>query len=205
VRPGRVAILTLGIVLSSSLLVAKRPLIDDDFLDMSRAIGFVLSQTYSLEQLPVKFPALAASCEVAKREFNVSFGLSLMAMEKLLQARSGVDWADVKRKMATAVREKFHPETVSESEARDFTALVRERAQGKLVEERILQTLLMWDPAHRRQPAEEIRKYKTKFIKGSRYSSPTPPVGHHSMASAPTLSASSPVNRAVASKASYSL
>ncbi|MCZ2150698.1 MAG: hypothetical protein LC126_23350 [Bryobacterales bacterium] len=143
--------------------VSARELSNDDVRDISHTIGFCFAQTISLEQIERKFPTLATAAAAAKFEFEGSFGAAVAAMNKALEDLDPAKWEGTKQQMSKFLNEKLNRPALTEAQARDFIATVRQRAKGG-IEQRALQPLLIWDPHHRSHPASEFAKYKKKFV-----------------------------------------
>lgn len=143
--------------------VFAEQLSNDDVRDMFHTRGFCMGQTLSLDEIGRKFPSLAAAAEIAKLEFNGTFGPAVTAMSKKLEDIGSAKWDEAKQQMSTILNEKLDFAYVTEAQAKEFVATVHQRAKGQS-EERVLQTLLMWDPTHRAHPESEFARYKRKFL-----------------------------------------
>lgn len=150
-------LLTIALVCPKSAVA--RQLSNEDVRDMWHTVGFVMGQNFSLDEAARKFPSLAVAIEIAKLEFNDNFGPAVAAMSTKLEEADAARW----QQMLKVIGEKFDYGALTEAQASEFVAVVRQRAKGQM-EERALQTLLMWDPVHQARPGSEFAKYRQKFV-----------------------------------------
>jgi len=143
--------------------VFAEQLSNDDVRDMFHTRGFCMGQTLSLDEIGRKFPSLAAAAEIAKLEFSGAFGPAVTAMSKKLEDIGSAKWDEAKQPMSTFPNDKLNFAYVTEAQTKEFVTTVRQRAEGQ-IEERTLQTLLMWNPTHRAHPESEFVRYKRKCV-----------------------------------------
>jgi len=144
-------------------ILAQEHLSNDDVRDMGHTIGFSMGQNLSLDEIARMYPVLAGACELAKREFTASFGGAVTAISRALEELYSAKWNETKEQILKAIIDKSNFASLTEGQALEFIGAVRHRAKGDM-EERALQTLLMWDPIHRAQPQSEFVRYRQKFV-----------------------------------------
>ena len=132
--------------------------------DMAYAYGFCVGQEFSLERIAKRFPMLRTDTIAAKYGFEAAFGSSMVAMDEALIGVDAKWWESTKQQMQRVFTEKIGNDIVSEEQAVRFIRSVRSRASGEL-EERVAQTLLMWNPAFRANPSAEMSNgFTNKFV-----------------------------------------
>lgn len=130
--------------------------------DLSRALGFILGQRFSLNRVKAEIPELALRARQAEAEFNLSFGTAETEIRKALQETMGDDYP----KFLAHLDDQFKTsalatQPVTREIAGNFLAEVESRAKGKLPSP-VYETLLTYQFMGR--PAEEFaRGYKRVF------------------------------------------
>jgi hypothetical protein len=130
--------------------------------DLSKALGFILGQRFSLNRVRSEFPELAAQVQKAESEFNLSFGAAEAEIRKTLHRMMGEDYpkflAQVDAQFKSSV---LATQPITREIAAKFLAEVESRAKGK-VPSPFFETLVTYQFLGR--PAEEFTQgYKRVF------------------------------------------
>lgn len=130
--------------------------------DLSRALGFILGQRFSLNRVKTEFPELALRVRQAEAEFNLSFGDAEAEIRKTLQEMMGDDYPKLLAHLDAQFKTSaLATQPVTREIAGAFLAEVESRAKGRLPSP-IYETLLTYQ--FMGQPAEEFtRGYKRVF------------------------------------------
>ena len=132
--------------------------------DIGQAYGFYLGQDYSLEEIAKKYPAISSLAFIAEQEFLMNFKSSIEGMDMLMEKHAKSEWDEIKRDLATQIKTSISIEEISESQARQFVALVRERAKGN-IDTPVIETLLLFKSGYTNKPAQEfLEGYKYKYV-----------------------------------------
>lgn len=131
--------------------------------DIGQTYGFYLGQGYSLSEISKKYPSLSGLALLAEREFAATFQSSIEGMDALMAKYSESEWNKIKAQLSTKIASSIHIEQISETQARQFVELVRERAKGN-IESPIIETLLIFKSGYEENPEREfIDGYKFKY------------------------------------------
>lgn len=139
---------------------AKEPL----HIDLSKTLGFIMGQRFSLNRIKVEYPALSLQVKKAELEFNTAFGIAEKNIEKalrgLLKDKYTEYIAAMKRQLDTTL--KSHQ--ISQDIAVQFLDEVCSRATGEIPSP-MLETLLNYQ--FKERPAYEFARgfkkiYRTK-------------------------------------------
>ncbi len=155
--------LLLAFALVSGGSARARELSYQDVEDMTYAAGFCLGQTITLDDISRGHPTLSGSVALVKLEFQRAFGGAMEELETRLSKLDAERWEQAKLEMARMVRSGSDFQNTTEKQAIDFIRMVGERAKGEL-EDRVLQTLVLWHPEYRKQPNLEFLKYRRKLV-----------------------------------------
>lgn len=131
--------------------------------DIGQAYGFYLGQDYSLSEISKKYPSLTGLALLAEKEFAATFQSSIEGMDALMAKYSKSEWNKIKAQITTQIESSINIEQMSETEARQFVELVRERAKGN-IESPVIETLLLFKSGYEKNPEREfIDGYKFKY------------------------------------------
>ncbi|WP_156360631.1 hypothetical protein [Dethiosulfatarculus sandiegensis] len=136
--------------------------------DIAQAYGFYLGQIYSLGEISKKYPSISGLAKIAKLEFWATFESSIEGMDTLMAKHVQCEWKEVKKQLASQIKNHINIEQISETQARQFVELVRERAKGA-IESPVIETLLLFKSGYENNPEREfLDGYKFKYsINGS--------------------------------------
>lgn len=131
--------------------------------DIGQAYGFYLGQDYSLSEISKKYPSLSGLALLAEKEFAATFQSSIEGMDALMAKYSKNEWNKIKAQLTTQIASSINIEKISETQARQFVELVRERAKGN-IESPVIETLLLFKSGYEKNPEREfIDGYKFKY------------------------------------------
>ena len=131
--------------------------------DIGQAYGFYLGQNYSLSEIPKKYPSLSGLALIAEKEFAATFKSSIEGMDALMAKYAKSEWNKIKAQLTTQIASSINIEQISETQARQFVELVRERAKGN-IESPVIETLLLFKSGYEKNPEREfIDGYKFKY------------------------------------------
>lgn len=150
--------------ISSSALYAEIKLSNPLAKDVGQAYGFYLGQKYSLNEISKKYPSISTQALIAENEFMATFNSSIEGMDSLMTKQSSVEWNVIKRQLSKQITQTIDIDQITESQARQFIQIVRERAKGN-IESPIIQTLLLFKAGYETNPEREfIDGYKYKYF-----------------------------------------
>lgn len=159
----RLILLLLVLVISPFNAYAEIKLSNALAKDIGQAYGFYLGQNYSLSEIPKKYPSLSGLALIAEKEFAATFQSSIEGMNALMAKYAKSEWNKIKAQLTTQVASSINIEQISETQARQFVELVRERAKGK-IESPVIETLLLFKSGYEKNPEREfIDGYKSKY------------------------------------------
>jgi len=131
--------------------------------DIGRAYGFYLGQNYSLNEISKKYPSLSGETFIAEKEFSITFKSSIEGMNALMLRNAKSEWNKIKRNLTTQISSSIDIEKISETQARQFIELVKERANGD-IESPVIETLLLFKSGYKNNPEREFFDgYKYKY------------------------------------------
>lgn len=131
--------------------------------DIGQAYGFYLGQDYSLSEISKKHPSLSGLAQIAEKEFAANFQSSIEGMDALMTKYSKSEWNKIKAQLTTQIASSINIEQISETQARQFVELVRERAKGN-IDSPVIETLLLFKSGYEENPEREfIDGYKFKY------------------------------------------
>lgn len=131
--------------------------------DIGRAYGFYFGQSYSLSEISKKYPSISGLALIAEKEFSATFKSSIEGMDALLTKYAKSEWNKIKKQLSTQIASSINIEQISETQARQFVELVRERAKGN-IDSPIIETLLLFKSGYENNPEREfLDGYKYKY------------------------------------------
>lgn len=149
-------LLTLFTLSLNAIVLTKEAIID-----ISKAYGYYLGQTYSLDEISKKYPTLSDQAKLSKLKFDLSFSSSIKNIDKIM-GKSKV-WTLIKIGMINKLYESVDLSNLTKEEAISFISLVEQRAKGK-IESPIIETLLILNPNYTNNPSEELNDgYKKRY------------------------------------------
>mgnify|MGYP000011706058 CR=1 FL=1 len=137
--------------------------------DIGQAYGFYLGQDYSLSEISKKYPSLSGLALLAEKEFAATFQSSIEGMDALMAKYAKSEWNKIKNQITTQIATSTNIEQISETQARQFVELVRERAKGN-IDSPVIETLLLFKSGYESNPERE-------FLDGYKYNYSTNGVG----------------------------
>lgn len=130
--------------------------------DIGRTYGFYLGQDYSLNEISKKYPSMAGLALIAETEFSANFNSSIEGMNALMSTHAKTEWERIKSQLTNQIADSIKINQITESQARQFIELVRQRAKGN-IESPVIETLLLFKSGYERHPEREFldgHKYK---------------------------------------------
>jgi len=142
---------------SAHCLTTKDPL----YVDLSKTLGFITGQDYSLNRIKSQYPDLAARVKIAELEFNTSFGIGKKGVTKALQGILKEKYQENLKTMQAQIKEALSTQQLTHDIADGFIAEVVARAKGEIPSP-ILETLLIYE--FENSPSEEFSRGYTKVF-----------------------------------------
>ncbi len=135
------------------------------FGDMAHTYGVWMGQNLTFTKVEEAFPELRPNAQVARMKFHAVFGKSMAAIESKLSEVSKEQWGSFKARMAKEGARLLSSDTYeNRDKAINFIVGIEKRTKGELIDRRALQTLLIWNPEFRRNPADELAAgFKSKY------------------------------------------
>ena len=131
--------------------------------DIGQAYGFYLGQNYSLNQISKKYPSVSGLALIAQKEFSTTFKSSIESMDALMARYAESEWEEIKKQLTTQIESSINIEKISETQARQFVELVRERSKGN-IDSPVIETLLLFKAGYENNPEREfVDGYKYKY------------------------------------------
>jgi hypothetical protein len=131
--------------------------------DISQAYGFYLGQNYSLNEITKKYPSISGLAFIAEKEFLATFEDSIEGMDALMTKDAKREWDEIKKQLSNQNWSSIGIDKISETQARQFVELVRERAKGN-IESPVIETLLLFKSGYEKNPEREfLDGYKYKY------------------------------------------
>ena len=131
--------------------------------DIGQAYGFYLGQNYSLSEISKKYPSTSGLALLAEKEFSATFKSSIEGMDALMAKYAKSEWNKIEKQLTTQIASFINIDQISETQARQFVELVRERAKGK-IESPVIETLLLFKSGYEKNPEREfLDGYKYKY------------------------------------------
>ena len=131
--------------------------------NIGQAYGFYLGQNYSLNEISKKYPSISGLAFVAEKEFSATFKASIEGMDALMTKYAKNEWDKTKEQSFNQIASSINIDQISETQARQFVELVRERAKGN-IESPVIETLLLFKSGYEKNPEREfLDGYKYKY------------------------------------------
>jgi len=131
--------------------------------NIGQAYGFYLGQNYSLNEISKKYPSISGLAFVAEKEFSATFKASIEGMDALMTKYAKNEWDKTKEQSFNQIASSINIDQISETQARQFVELVRERAKGN-IESPVIETLLLFKSGYEKNPEREfLNGYKYKY------------------------------------------
>lgn len=149
--------LTIAFVQNTFAQATKKPL----YIDLSKTLGFIMGQRFSLNRIKVEYPALSLRVQKADLEFKSTFGIAEKNIEKTLRGLLKDKYPEYVAAMEKQLESTLMSQQISQDIAAQFLDEVESRAKGKIPSP-MLETLLNYQFEER--PADELtRGFKTKY------------------------------------------
>jgi len=159
----RLILLLLVLIVSPFNAYAEIKLSNALAKDIGQAYGFYLGQNYSLGEISKKYPSISGLALLAEKEFSATFKSSVEGMDALMAKYAKSEWNKIKKQLTAQVASFINIEQISETQARQFVELVRERAKGK-IDSPVIETLLLFKSGYENNPEREfLDGYKYKY------------------------------------------
>lgn len=154
------AVALLVVVAGHSRIYAQAA--SDLLVELSRVVGFVKGQRYSLNRVKTEFPELALRAEKAEAEFNLTFGAGERKILDALREMYGSEFSAYVKKADEEIASKLSSQPINREVALDFLAQVESRGQGKIPSP-FLETLLAYQ--FMGSAAEEFSRGYTRIFR----------------------------------------
>jgi hypothetical protein len=149
--------LTIASVYNAIAKTTNEPL----HIDLSRTLGFIMGQQFSLNRIKVEYPALSLQAQKADFEFRSAFGTAEKNIQKALRDILKDKYSEYVTLMENQLESALMPQQISKEIAMQFLDEVETRAKGEIPSE-VLQTLLSYQ--FEDKPADEFKRgFKTIF------------------------------------------
>jgi len=153
----------LGLLAWSADGIAEIKLSNPVVKDIGQAYGFYLAQKNSLTEISKKYPTLSGLAFIAEKEFLASFESSIQGMDAIMIKHAENTWQKIKNHLVKQISDFNNIDQVTESQARQFIEIVRQRAKGN-IESPILETFLLFKSGYENNPEHEfLDGYKYKY------------------------------------------
>jgi len=124
-------------------------------VDLSKTLGFIMGQRFSLNRIKDEYPALGLRVQKADLEFKTAFGIAEENIKSALKDMLKDKYSEYVARMKKQLKSTLSPQQLNQDIAVLFLAEVESRAKGN-VPSPILETLLTYQFQYR--PAEEFTK-----------------------------------------------
>lgn len=159
----RLLAILLGIIVWSTYASAEMQLYNALAKDIGKTYGFYLGQAYSLNEISKKYPSMSGLAYIAEKEFSENFKSSIDGMDSLMLKHAKIEWERMKGQLTNQIANSINIEQITESQARQFIELVRQRAKGN-IESPVIETLLLFKSGYEKHPEREfLDGYKYKY------------------------------------------
>lgn len=134
------------------------------YVDLSKTLGFIMGQRFSLNRIKVEYPALSLRAKKAELEFKSSFGVAETNIKKALRVILKDKYHEYTASMEKQLEATLMSQQINQEIAVQFLDEVEARAKGQIPSP-ILETLLSYQFAD--NPVEEFNRgfkviYRTK-------------------------------------------
>lgn len=131
--------------------------------DIGKAYGFYMAQDHSLKEISKKYPSMSGLVLIADKEFLATFKSSVEGMDALMSEHGKREWEKIKNQLTVQIASSINIDQITESEARQFVDIVRQRAKGS-IESPIIETLLLFKSGYEENPEFEFHDdYRYKY------------------------------------------
>lgn len=153
----------LGLFVWSANAIAEIKLTNALAKDIGQAYGFYLGQDYSLSEISKKYPSLSGLALIAEKEFSATFKSSIEGMDAIMMKHVKSEWQKIKNQLTKQIAGSINIDQITESQARQFIELVRQRAKGN-IESPVIEILLIFKSGYEKNPEREfLDGYKYKY------------------------------------------
>lgn len=125
------------------------------YIDLSKTLGFIMGQRFSLNRIKVEYPALSLHIKKAELEFNTTFGIAEKNIEKALRGLLKDKYPEYIAAMKKQLDTTLKSQRISQDIAVQFLDEVESRAKGKIPSP-MLETLLSYQ--FKERPANEFAR-----------------------------------------------
>lgn len=134
------------------------------YIDLSKTLGFVMGQRFSLNRIKVEYPVLSLQVQKAELEFESTFGIAEKNIKKSLRGLLKDKYPEYISVMEKQLESTLKTQQITQDIAVQFLDEVGSRAKGKIPSP-ILETLLTYQ--FKERPANEFARgfkkiYSTK-------------------------------------------
>ena len=131
--------------------------------DIGQTYGFYLGQDYSLTEISKKYTSLSGLVFIAEKEFSANFKSSIESMDALMTKYAKEEWQKIKDALSKQVANSIDINKITETQARQFVNIVRQRAKGD-IDSPVIETLLLFKSGYGKRPEREfLDGYKHKY------------------------------------------
>jgi len=136
-------------------LIEEITLTNDLAKDIGRAYGFYLGQDLSLDKILELYPALSSEVIRARYEFSSNYKSSIEYFDVIMNNYSATEWNEIKNGLHETLKQMMQNNYFTETEARQFINVVRQRAKGN-IDSPVLETFLLFNPKYQQYPEKEF-------------------------------------------------
>ena len=149
--------LTIAFAQSTFAQAPNEPL----YIDLSKTLGFIMGQRYSLNRIKAEYPTLSLQVEKTELEFKIAFGTAEKNIEKSLRDLLEDKYFDYIAMMEEQIQSTVKSQRIGLDSAVQFLDEIELRAKGEIPSP-ILETLLNYQ--YEASPADELmRGFKTTY------------------------------------------
>ena len=113
------------------------------FTDLTKTMGFITGQNYTLNFIKTEYPNLALQVQIAESEFETSFGDAVENIDGLLLETFGEEYTEFFKMMEKEVSSSIFPQQFTQEVAANFIAASELIARGEIPSP-VLETLLTY-------------------------------------------------------------
>jgi len=114
---------------------------EPNFIDLSRTMGFIIGQRFSLDRIKHEYPELGLHTTQAELEFNSTFGIAEKNIEQELKSIFKEEYPEYLAGIRKQFDDYFKSQQITEDVAINFLEEVKSRSAGKIPSP-MLETLL---------------------------------------------------------------
>ena len=131
------------------------------YVDLTKALGFIMGQRFSLNRIKDEYPTLSLQVKMAELEFNSTFGVSEKNIEKELKGLFKDRYSEFISTMRKQLDNTLKSQLITQDVAVQFLEEVKLRAAGEIPSP-MLETLLIYQ--FKEKPVNELlRGFKTIY------------------------------------------